>query len=216
MRLTCAIFDMDGTLLDSMWKWDDLGFEILRRHGRQARPDFRDMTVPMGMRAAAEYCVEAYDLPCTPDEIVDEMHQCMNGFYETEVKCKAGVEKFLSILKMEGVSMYVATASDRPLVERGLRTAGIAHYFKGIITCEEAGAGKGESPKIYEYAMKRLQGNKLNTVIFEDSWAAIRTAKGAGFRVAGIYDDSMAGHWEEIKAMADYAYESFEELTESH
>ena len=138
-----------------------------------------------------------------------------SGFYEKDVKCKAGVEKFLAILKMEGVSMYVATASDRPLVEKGLRTAGIDHYFKGIITCEEAGAGKGESPKIYEYAMKRLQGNKLNTVIFEDSWAAIRTAKNAGFRVAGIYDDSMADHWEEIKAMADYAYESFEELTES-
>ena len=214
MRLNCAIFDMDGTLLDSMWKWDDLGFEILRRHGREARPDFRDMTVPMGMGAAAEYCVEAYDLPCTAETIVEEMHQCMTGFYESEVKCKPGVEKFLAILKMEGVSMYVATASDRPLVEKALQSTGIAHYFKGIITCAEAGAGKGESPKIYEYAMKRLRGNKLDTVVFEDSWAAIRTAKNAGFRVAGIYDDSMADHWEEIKAMADYAFESWEELTE--
>jgi beta-phosphoglucomutase-like phosphatase (HAD superfamily) len=62
--------------------------------------------------------------------------------------------------------------------------------------------------------MKRLRGNKLDTVVFEDSWAAIRTAKNAGFRVAGIYDASMADHWEEIKAMADYAYESWEELTE--
>ena len=130
MRLNCAIFDMDGTLLDSMWKWDDLGFEILRRHGREARPDFRDMTVPMGMGAAAEYCVEAYDLPCTAETIVEEMHQCMTGFYESEVKCKSGVEKFLAILKMEGVSMYVATASDRPLVEKALKSTGIAHYFK--------------------------------------------------------------------------------------
>lgn len=214
MRLNCAIFDMDGTLVDSMGKWDNLGFEILRRHDREARADFRDMTVPMGMGAAAEYCVKAYGLPCTAGTIVEEMHQCMSGFYETEVKCKPGVEKFLSILKMEGVSMYVATATDRPLVEKALKTTGIAHYFKGIITCAEAGAGKGESPKIYEYAMKRLRGNKLDTVVFEDSWAAIRTAKNAGFRVAGIYDQSMADHWEEIKAMADYAYESWEELTE--
>ena len=215
MRLNCAIFDMDGTLVDSMRQWDDLGFEILRRHGREPRPDFRDMTVPMGMRAASEYCVRAYDLPCTAEDVVGEMNRCMLDFYRSEVKCKPGVEKFLSILKMEGVSMYVATATDRPLVETALRTAGIADYFKGIITCGEAGAGKGESPKIYEYAMKRLRGNKLDTVVFEDSWAAIRPAKAAGFRVAGIYDNSMAGHWEEIKATADYAYESWEELTES-
>ena len=62
--------------------------------------------------------------------------------------------------------------------------------------------------------MKRMRGNKLDTVIFEDSWAAIRQAKAEGFRVAGIYDKSMAEHWEEIKAMADYAYESWEEMTE--
>ena len=63
MRLNCAIFDMDGTLLDSMWKWDDLGFEILRRHGREARPDFRDMTVPMGMGAAAEKMMWTLNVP---------------------------------------------------------------------------------------------------------------------------------------------------------
>ena len=110
--------------------------------------------------------------------------------------------------------MYVATATDRPFVEAALKTAGIAHYFKGIITCAEAGADKGESAKIYEYAMKRMRGNKLDTVIFEDSWVAICTAKAAGFRVAGIYDHASRQRWEDIKAAADYAYESWEELTE--
>lgn len=214
MRLNCAIFDMDGTLLDSMWKWDDLGVEVLRRQGAEPRPDYREVTIPMGVQSHARYCVEAYGLSCTPEDIIADMHNTMAEFYGSKVRCKPGVEKFLSILKMEGVTMYVATATDRPFVEAALKTAGIAHYFKGIITCAEAGADKGESAKIYEYAMKRMRGSKLDTVIFEDSWAAIRTAKAAGFRVAGIYDDASKERWEDIKKTADYAYKSWEELTE--
>lgn len=214
MRLNCAIFDMDGTLLDSMGKWDELGVALLRRHGREPRPDFRDVTIPMGMWSAAKYCVAEYGLDCTPEDLVNEMNDSMMDFYAKEVRCKPGVEKFLAILKMEGVSMYVASASERAMVETALKTASIADYFKGIITCAEAGADKGESAKIYEYAMKRMRGNKLDTVVFEDSRVAIRTAKAAGFRVAGIFDKASADHWEEIRAMADYAYESWEELTE--
>ncbi|MBQ8389704.1 MAG: HAD family phosphatase [Oscillibacter sp.] len=214
MRLNCAIFDMDGTLLDSMWKWDALGIELLRRHGREPRADFRDVTIPMGIWSAARYCVEEYGLDCAPEDLVEEMNTTMMDFYAREVRCKKGVEKFLAIMKMEGVSMYVASASERPMVETALKTAGIANYFKGIITCAEAGADKGESPKIYEYAMKRMRGNKLDTVVFEDSWAAIRTAKAAGFRVAGIFDNASAGRWEDVRALADYAYESWEELVE--
>lgn len=214
MRLNCAIFDMDGTLLDSMGKWDALGVEVLRRQGAEPRPDYREITIPMGVEGHARYCVEAYGLSCTPQDIIADMKDTMRTFYTTEVRCKPGVEKFLSILKMEGVTMYVATATDRVLVEQALKTAGIADYFKGIITCAEAGADKGESPKIYEYAMKRMRGSKLDTVIFEDSWAAIRTAKAAGFRVAGIYDDASKERWEDIKKTADYAYKSWEELTE--
>ena len=214
MRLNCAIFDMDGTLLDSMGKWDALGVEVLRRQGAEPRPDYREITIPMGVEGHARYCVEAYGLSCTPQDIIADMKDTMRTFYTTEVRCKPGVEKFLSILKMEGVTMYVATATDRVLVEQALKTAGIADYFKGIITCAEAGAATGESPKIYEYAMKRMRGSKLDTVIFEDSWAAIRTAKAAGFRVAGIYDDASKERWEDIKKTADYAYKSWEELTE--
>ena len=214
MRLNCAIFDMDGTLLDSMWKWDEQGEEILRHYGCQPRPDFQEVTRPMGMVEAARYCCAEYALPCTPEDVVAEMDRRMEHFYTYEVKAKEGVDQFLSILKMEGVWMYVATATEKELALKALRCAGIADYFKGIITVSDVGVGKAESAKIFEYAMKRLRGNKLDTVIFEDSWAAIRQAKAEGFRVAGVYDNSMAGHWEEIKAMADYAYTSFEEMTE--
>ena len=84
--------------------------------------------------------------------------------------------------------MYVATSTDRRLAEAALRCAGIDGYFRGLITCADVGAQKEDSPAIYEGAMRRLQSSKRDTVVFEDSLAAIRTAKAAGFRVAGVYN----------------------------
>ena len=136
-------------------------------------------------------------------------------FYQHGVQAKPGVDKFLSLLKMEGVWMYVATATDRPLAEAALRHAGIDHYFRGLITVAEVGVGKKESAEIYERAMRRLQSNKKDTVVFEDAFHAIQTAKAAGFRVAAVYDASEEAHQEEIRGLADYYIRSFEEMFET-
>ena len=111
--------------------------------------------------------------------------------------------------------MYVATATDRPLAEAALRHAGIDGYFRGIVTVAEAGAGKAESAEIYERAMRRLQSNKKDTVIFEDALHAIQTAKAAGFRVAAVYDASAEADQEEIRRISDYYIRSFEEMFEA-
>ncbi|MEI3306835.1 MAG: HAD-IA family hydrolase [Dysosmobacter sp.] len=113
---------------------------------------------------------------------------------------------------MEGVWMYVATSTDRRLAEAALRCAGIDGYFRGLITCADVGASKEDSPAVYESAMRRLQSNKRDTVIFEDSLAAIRTAKAAGFRVAGVYNPAAEADQAAIQAEADYYLRSFEEM----
>ena len=95
--------------------------------------------------------------------------------------------------------MYVATATDRHLAEAALRHAGIDGYFRGLITVAEVGVGKKESAEIVRAAMRRLQSNKKDTVVFEDAFHAIQTAKAAGFRVAAVYDASEEAHQEEIR-----------------
>ena len=214
MRLQSAIFDMDGTLLDSMHIWNSLASDLLRSMGVEPAPDLGDRLMLMTFRDGAALCKEEYHLSETVEEIMDLTKARVRGFYENEVQPKPGVEKFLSLLKMEGVWMYVATNTDRDLVEAALKHTGLDGYFRGILTCAEVGAGKKDSPEIYERAMRRLRGNKKDTVIFEDALHAIQTAKAAGFRVCGVYDPSAEADQAEIKSLSDYYIRSFEEMFE--
>ncbi len=214
MRLQSAIFDMDGTLLDSMHMWKDLGGELLRGLGYTPAPDLQERLKALTLREGAAYCKEAYGMPQSVDELTARIAARIEDFYRNEVRAKPGVANFLSLLKMEGVWMYVATATDRPLAEAALRRAGIRDYFRGVLTCGEIGRGK-DSPEIYEGAMRRLRSNKRDTVVFEDALFAARTAKNAGFRVAAVYDACAEEDQPALRALADYYIASFEELFET-
>ena len=212
MRLQSAIFDMDGTLLDSMPMWRNLLNDFLHAQGRMAKGNLWEEIRPLTLLDTAVYFREVYKLRQSEEEIVSAIEERIAAFYEKEVQAKPGVEKFLSMLKMEGVWMYIATGTDRPFAEAGLKCAGIDGYFRGIVTSQESGQGKDKSADIFERAMVRLRSNKKDTIIFEDSLPAIRLAKAAGFRVAGVYDDDCPGDQDEIRAISDYYIRSFEEM----
>ncbi len=203
MRLNCAIFDMDGTVLDSMQAWVDAIGHILTRRGITPPADLREITRPMNGMLLVDYLQREFLPGITGREITDEVGAYMEDFYSNRVQAKAGVKNFLSLLKMEGVQCYLATATHRELVRRAIAHAGLEPYFKGIITSGEVGKNKIDSPDIYEWA---------DTVVFEDALFAIRTAKKAGFRVAGVYDPDSEADQEEIRALSDYYITSFEEL----
>ena len=167
----------------------------------------------LGLWEGTAYCKELFGLSETVEELVNEIWGRIEHFYLHEVRPKAGVVHFLSILKMEGVWMYVATATDRPLAEAALKTAGIDGFFRGIVTAREAGQSKREGPEVYERALRRLQSTKKDTVVFEDALHALRTAKAAGFRTAAVYDASEPEQ-EELRRLAEYYIQSFEEMTE--
>lgn len=212
MRLQSAIFDMDGTLLDSMGMWRTLGAALARNHGAVPPPDLNQRVASLGLWEGTAYCKEVCCLPGTVDELVQEIWGTIEHFYRHDVRPKPGLVRFLDILKMQGVWMYVATATDRPLVEAALKTAGIEGYFRGIVTSREAGQTKREGPEVYERALRRLRSTKKDTIVFEDALHALRTAHEAGFRTAAVYDPSEPDQ-EEMRRLADYYIESFEEMT---
>ena len=211
MRLQGAIFDMDGTLLDSMPAWRSLGASFLRRMGREPDAELDHQLRTMSLRGGAAYCAEHYGLDMEPEEVIRRMRAEIEDFYRTRVTAKPGVERMLSLLKMEGVWMYVATATEHPLAEIALERAGLTGYFRGIVTCGDAGRDKSD-PAVYEMALRRLSCRKEDAVVFEDALFALRTAKAGGFRTAAVYDESETEQ-ETMRAEADYYIRSFEDWT---
>ena len=204
-----AIFDFDGTLVDSMFIWDTIGEDYLRSLGKEPHEDLKETFMTLTLEEAAEYYREHYKVTLSVTEIVDGVNAMVEGIYRTKVTLKPGVAEYLSWLKENGVRMCIATVTDRYLVEDTLERLGILHYFSEIFTCAEVGYGK-DKPIIYQKALEHLGTAKEETFVFEDSLFALETAKIDGFPTVGVYD-MHESRQEEMKRLADCYVRSFEE-----
>jgi len=182
-----AIFDFDGTLVDSMFIWDTFGEDYLRALGKEPRENLTETFKTFTLEQAAEYYREHYGVTLSVEEIVDGVNEMVAEMYRTKVILKDGVREFLEALKSQGVKMCVATVTDRPIVEDVLCNLGIRDFFTEIFTCAEVGHNK-ETPHIYRVALEVLGTSKEETVVFEDALHALMTAKNDGFTVAAVYD----------------------------
>jgi len=187
MRLKGAIFDFDGTLFDSMFIWENAGSDFLRRVGRTPEKGLDKILKPLGMDATAVYLKQNYGLTMTLDKIKSDINDMVGELYEKKVLPKEGVPELLRRLGEKGVRMCVATATDRVQITAALKRCGFMGFFTGICTCSEVGCGK-ERPDVFEQALRLAGTDKAETLVFEDSVYAVKTAKRAGFRVAGVFD----------------------------
>lgn len=206
--MKAAIFDMDGTILDSMPFWQDVGGNYLRTQGREPRPGFRDTIKSMSMPEAAHYCKLTYDLPGTEEEIVAGMNAQIEGQYFHHLPLKPGAADFLRRLHGAGIRLCLATATDRYMAQAALERCGVLPLFDFVLTCTEVGAGK-ENPRIFEEALRRLGTSKAETWVFEDSPYAVETARAAGFLVAVVEDDSALAERPVLKTLAHQYLTSF-------
>ena len=197
-----AIFDLDGTLLDSMFIWDTIGEEYLRSLGKEPHEDLKETFMTLTLEEAAEYYRENYGVTLSVQEIVDGVNSMVEQTYRTKVTLKPGIAEYLAWLKGNGVRMCVAKVTDRYLVEETLERLGVRYYFSEIFTCAEVGFGK-DKPVIYQKALEHLGTEKSDTYVFEDMLFALNTAKTDGFPIVGVYDRHEA-HQDELKELADY------------
>ena len=191
MEIKGAIFDMDGTLVDSLMVWDvlwqRLGKKYLNDEG--FRPDpitekaVRTLTLLDAMTLVHKNC----NIGGSGEEIWSFTTDMLADFYSKDVKLKDGVLEFLEHLHEKGVRACIASATAPDLISLAMRSTGIDKYFGKIISCSDIGKGK-EHPDVFIAALEYLGTPKESTWVFEDSVVAIETAVGAGFSTVGIYD----------------------------
>ena len=183
-----AIFDLDGVLLDSMGIWEDLGARYLRRLHITPEPGLNEVLFPMSMEQGAAYLKAHYPLQQDEVEICDGIAQMLKDYYAQEVPAKPGAAALLEFLAERSVfSMAAATSSPREHVTAALDRLGLLPYLKAVFTTGEVGVSKHE-PVIYHLAAVALGTAPAETLIFEDSLYALKTAKAAGYRTVGVWD----------------------------
>jgi len=210
MKFKGAIFDLDGTLLDSMPFWENLGSEYMKAKGINPPKNIDEILKPMSLNQSAQYLKEEYHISGSEDEIIDEILGMIEDHYFLKVPLKAGVLPFLERLHKENVRMCIATATDHELAKAALERLDVLQYFDFIFTCYDAGVGKN-TPEFFLKVLELLNTPKGETVVFEDALHAIKSAKAAGLFVVAVYDKSSCEEQEEIKAIADIYLDSFED-----
>ena len=204
-----AIFDVDGTLMDSMHIWDTAAAAFLLMRG--IVPEESNIFRSVGYAKGIEYMIKNYNLNLTPDEIKAEIIKILEYYYYNVAMAKDGIKEFLQCLKDNGVKMTVATATDRFLIEPALKRNGLLEYFDAVFTTTEVGKRKFD-PDVYDAAREFMGGSYEGLYVFEDAAYAIDTAKRAGYNVIGIEDYSAEDEREHIKNTVDFYAVEYSEL----
>ena len=205
--IKAAIFDFDGTLVDSMPFWENIGKNYLLSLGKTPREDLRKTFKTFTLEQSAAYYQKHYDVKFTAEEIIEGVNRMVESFYRQTAALKPGVKGFLERLEEKGISMCVATVTEGSLVEAALDRLGIRPYFCGVLSCAHTGHNK-EEPYIYRQAAALLGREKNQTVVFEDVIHALQTAKKDGFLTAAVYDP-YEERQREMREMADFYIRDF-------
>lgn len=203
-----AIFDLDGTLVDSMGVWHRIDDEFLGRRGFPADESYKQAVKTMKYETAAHYTIERYGLSETPEEVMAEWDSMALHEYRYNIKCKPGAAEFLNELKQRGIKIALATVSHRALLEAVLKGNDIFELFDVLTDVSQVSRGK-EEPDLYWFAAKQMELEPEECIVFEDVLLGIDSAKRGGFYTCGVKDHSSYAEELEIRRLADCFVENF-------
>jgi len=203
------IFDLDGTVLNSMGVWHDVDEEFLGKRGLIFNEEYGKAISHMKLEAAAEYTVKLYGLTESPSDIINEWLSMAEYAFKNKVGLKRYAKEFLALLTELKIPKAVATTSRRSLYRPALERNGILEYFDVFSDAETALRGK-DSPEIFLRAAEELGVSPEDCIVFEDTPEAIITAKRAGFTAAAVIDRHLSRENAEIKEFADFVIADFE------
>ena len=211
MKIKAAIFDADGTLLDSMGQWNLVPYKYVKSLGVAADENIAEKLFTMTISEAAEFIIDEYKLSVTVEEAVEGMDAIIREFYKNDVKLKDGAGELLEFFKSRGIPMVIGTSTDRDCIEVGLERTGISVYFDRIYTSTEVGKSK-EKPDLFIQAMEFMKSSPDETIVFEDGLYSLRTAAALGMKTVGIFDEVSLSNQKELKELADLYVDEGESL----
>lgn len=209
------IFDLDGTLLDSMPAWEQQLHDLLLSRGITPPADLLDRTKTQGLESATSLVLKEFGLPDDPAVVYEQFQQNMEKLYCSKIQLKPGVKAYLDYLRSLGTAMAVATATARPLVEKVLQYHQLTDYFQSITTVAEVGIGKHD-PRIFLASAKKLGLPPQQCIVFEDSLKAICSAKAAEFYTIAVYEATNPREQQELQQKADLYIHDFRNLLQKN
>lgn len=212
-NIEAVIFDLDGTLVDSMWMWKQIDIDYLARYGIELPEDLQSCIEGMSFTESAAYFKKRFGIPDEIDEIKKSWNEMAIDMYRTQVGLKPGAGRFLQYLKGRGIRVGIATSNSPELVRTVMEGLGVRDYFDEIHTACEVEHGKPK-PDIYLYVAECLGVAPERCLVFEDIIPGITAGLAAGMRTCTIDDDFSADELENKIELADYYYPTFNELLE--
>ncbi len=209
-----VIFDLDGTILDSMEVWERVDEIFLAENGIVNHSNISDIVKKMSIEESAQFFIDEFKLLHTNDYVIKRIEEIVCEQYAKNIELKPYAEQFLDWLDEKNIPYCVATATYKTLAESALKRLGVIDRFKFVLTCSDVGEGK-TSPKVYLCATEKLGLLPSETAVFEDALHCMETAKKAGFYVMGMYDKISADDWNDITKICDRTVMSFKELIDN-
>ncbi|MBD5445233.1 MAG: HAD family phosphatase [Lachnospiraceae bacterium] len=209
--IEAVIFDLDGSLADSMWIWSAIDVEYLGRFGIKPPDNLQSLIGGRSFSETALFFKETFEIPDELDQIKADWNRMAWDKYSYEVKLKEGARTFINLCIEKKIKLGIATSNSRELVENFVSVHSLNSHFDCIMTGCDVEKGK-PAPDIYLAVAKALGVSSANCLVFEDIVPGIMAGKSAGMRVCAVYDAASKAHEEEIRAAADYYIYDFREL----
>lgn len=201
--IQAVLFDLDGTLVDSMWVWRDIDIIYLGKFGLTLPESLQAEIEGKSFSETAVYIKERFDIPDTIEEMKAEWNRLAWDKYTHEVPLKKGAGEFLNHCKENGIRLGIATSNSRELVDNIIKVHGLSDYFTGVVTGCEVERGK-PSPDIYLEAAKRCGVEPSACLVFEDIIPGIMAGRAAGMKVCAVEDEYSLPQEAEKRRLADY------------
>lgn len=213
MQITGAIFDLDGTLVDSMWMWRRSFGDVLEDLHINMTPDFFKRVEAISLYDGCVACIEEFNLPLSAEELYEKFLVYVQTVYSHNIESIVGAADFLRELFDAGIPLAIASSTPSRAIHVALEAQGMEKFFKAVVCTEDVGGVDKAKPDVYLEALRRLGTDKAHTWVFEDAEFGVHTAQTEGFPVVALFNGKDGRDLEYMKAHSDLLAHDYRELS---